>query len=85
MYPQVQGKTIVLPLASPDSYNQIAENTVLFRAWVMSSFQRFPSLFPLGFTGHFQLCGGYTSKKQQVVLRRIRLPHTRETYQIRPS
>lgn len=85
MRSQTQGKTIVLPLASPHSYHQLVESTVLFRAWVVSSFQRFPSLFPLGFTGHFQLCGGYTSKKQQVVIRRIRLPHTRETYQIRPS
>jgi hypothetical protein len=76
-------RTICLPATEVD-YHELVTDAKRFRSWVQDCFARFPELFPENFAAGFQLDDCRTSKKMQLLLRRIELRDgTRFT--IRPS
>lgn len=76
-------RSICLP-CTEEEYDAIVKDAKQFRSWVEKSFALHAELFPEGFAKGFEMDDRRTSKKMQLVLRRIKLRDgTRFT--IRPS
>jgi len=76
-------RTICLP-CTEEKYGVLVKDAKQFRAWLMESFDLYPELFPEGFGKGFHMVDCRTSKKMQLLLRRIEL-RDGSRYTIRPS
>jgi hypothetical protein len=85
MEPSRGAKTICIPFESEEQYRRCIEETSACREHIESVAQRHLELFPPGFEKGFIFKGTYFSKKQDIVLRRIKLIANGDTFQLRPS
>lgn len=75
--------TICLPIAK-ERYQDIVGDAKRFRTWLSECFHHAPELFPEIFAKGFSMVDSRTSKKRQLVLRRIQL-RDGSRFTIRPS
>jgi len=75
-------KTICLPF-SQQEYNANVHDPVKFRKCIDDRIESFPELFPPEIANGYQMKDIYNSKKQSIVIRRIKIDDT--PYAIRPS
>lgn len=85
MEPSPGDKTICLPFASEEHYQQCLADRGIGRQYLEQLWQQHPELFPAEMDQGFSFYGTYASAKQQLNLRRIKLRATQEVYQMRPS
>lgn len=78
-------KTICMPFESEAQYAAYLEDKAAFRRHLEAVLADAPELFPPHMAEGFVFYGSYTSRKQQIALRRIQLSATGEVFQIRPS
>jgi hypothetical protein len=77
--------TICISFKSEDHYLNCVSNPRTYREYLEQCFVKFPELFPKDFDKGFTFHAAYHSKKQDIVIRRIRLKSSKEVFQIRPS
>lgn len=77
-------KTICLPF-EPVEYQRCLEDHAYCRQYIMERYECFPELFPAALSEGFTFHGFLSSKKQDLIQRRIKLKANEEQYQIRPS
>jgi hypothetical protein len=85
MPPRCGSGTICLRFEDRQQYETCVEDAALFRAHVEAELGAHPELFPVEMAEGFELHSRRLSAKRNLVIRRIRLNETRETYQVRPS
>ena len=78
-------KHICVPFASEAHYQECVEDVVKYRAYLTKMHQHHPELFPQALGAGYTFHDRYHSRKQQVVLRRLKLKATREVFTVRPS
>jgi hypothetical protein len=78
-------KTICLPIPETLDYEQFVSDTKAFRAYLDHEIAEHPELFPAGIEAGYCFHGAVTSKKMNLVTRRIRLKCNGEAYQLRPD
>ncbi len=76
--------TLCLPVGK-DEYLDLIGEPGRFRAWLDRSFRSWPELFPQAFSGGYRLKDLRTSARAGVLLRRVRLKATGESFSVRPS
>jgi hypothetical protein len=77
-------RTIILPIEE-EQYAKIIHDPKRFRdEWLDPNYANCPELFPKGFEKGYEMNGHYTSKRQNIVIRRIALRNG-EQYQVRPA
>jgi hypothetical protein len=76
-------RTICLP-CTEEKYRSIVDDAQRFRSWLNEAFAAHAELFPDGFADGFTMADKRTSKKLNVVLRRVELADRRR-FTIRPS
>jgi hypothetical protein len=76
--------TICLPFDQP-TYPERVADPAAFRAALDQSFLAMPELFPEGFAAGYRLKESRVSRKLGLVLRRVRLKATGESFTVRPS
>ena len=81
-----ESKRICLPI-DQESYNQIIADKELFRSYVDECIEKHPELFPKSIKQGYKLNGfcDESKKMPEVSIRRIKVTHTKECYQIVPS
>src|SRR3712207_5314361 len=77
--------TICLPFESEAQYRHLLDNTQAFRLFLDHQSKRHPELFPFSFAQGYEFHSHYTVKKQNLVIRRIKLLQTGQVFSIRPS
>jgi hypothetical protein len=77
-------KSICLPIREDVDYNCLVVDRKAFRAYMDEMIAQYPELFPVGIKAGYRFHGFMYSTKQEVLLRRIRLPNG-EAYQVRPD
>lgn len=80
-----EDKTIVVHFASRAEYEEKLSHCELFREALLKAYALQPETFPPLFQSGFHFHSFIFSKKQDLVLRRVRLKADRSVYQIRPS
>jgi hypothetical protein len=78
-------RTICLGFESREAYDACVADATRFREHVEAQYRAHPELFPAEMSGGFSLHDRRTSAKLDVVVRRIQLVASSDTYQIRPS
>ena len=78
-------KTICILFEDEEHYGRCLRDTATFRNHLRLTSQRHPELFPAGMEHGFTCKGTYSSKKQDVALRRIKVKASGGTFQVRPS
>lgn len=76
--------TICLPF-DPAAYDEIVADPAAFRRALAHFFREAPELFPDGFANGYRLKDRRRSRKLGLVVRRVRLTATGETFAIRPA
>src|SRR5687767_3179185 len=66
-------------------YDQTVSDPAAFRRALAELYRRMPELFPDGFARGYRLKDRRRSRKLGLVLRRVRLKATGETFTVRPS
>ena len=77
-------KSLCLPFAA-EAYQRGLDDPAYCRQYIMELYERFPELFPAALSEGFTFHGFLSSKKQDLIQRRIKLKANDEQYQIRPS
>jgi hypothetical protein len=83
--PSARQHHICLPFESEQHYSDCGADTVKYREFLTRQFERHPELFPAQFSEGYQFHSRYRQKKQDLVLRRIKLKATGKVFTIRPS
>jgi hypothetical protein len=78
-------KHICVPFASEAHYQDCVADVAKYRQYLTTMFQQHPELFPQALDNGYTFHDRYQSRKQQCVLRRIKLKVTREVFTVRPS
>jgi hypothetical protein len=76
--------TICLPI-DQDAYRGLSVDPARFRAWLDRSFRDCPELFPEAFAKGYRIKDGRASAKTGLLLRRVRLKATGQSFSVRPS
>src|SRR5881227_230657 len=76
--------TICLPFDQA-LYDRTVADPTAFRQTLADLYRRMPDLFPDGFAGGYRLKDRRRSRKLGLVLRRVRLTATGETFTVRPA
>lgn len=83
--PSARNNHICLPFESEQHYAECVAQTGKYRKFLAQQFTQHPELFPAAFSGGYQFHSQYRQKKQDLVLRRIKLKVTGKVFTIRPS
>lgn len=83
--PSARNNHICLPFKSEQHYTECLAETGKFRKFLAQQFAQHPELFPAAFSSGYQFHSQYRQKKQDLVLRRIKLKATNKVFTIRPS
>ncbi len=78
-------KHICVPFASEAHYHACVDEVGKYREHLTTMFQQHPELFPQALAGGYTFHDRYRSRKQGVVLRRIKLKTSAEVFTLRPS
>lgn len=78
-------KHICVPFASEAHYQDCVEDVAKYRKYLTTMYQQHPELFPQALDNGYIFHDRYRSRKQQCVLRRIKLKATKEVFTLRPS
>ena len=78
-------KHICVPFASEGHYQECVADVATYRTYLTREFQQHPELFPQAMGDGYTFHDRYRSRKQGVVLRRIKLKATAEVFTVRPS
>ena len=78
-------KHICVPFASEAQYQECVADVATYRTYLTREFQQHPELFPQAMGDGYTFHDRYRSRKQGVVLRRIKLKATAEVFTVRPS
>src|SRR5262245_27244478 len=76
--------TICLPF-DQDRYPEVVADPAAFRQALAGFFRQMPELFPEAFAKGYRLKDRRPSRKLGLLLRRVRLKATGETFTVRPS
>jgi hypothetical protein len=74
-----------LPFESEPHYRECVKETVKYRKFLAQQYAQRPELFPEAFGKGYQFHSQYRQKKQDLVVRRIKLKATNQVFAIRPS
>jgi hypothetical protein len=74
-----------LPFESEQHYAECVAETIKYRNFLAQQYDQHPELFPAAFSEGYQFHSRYRQKKQDLVLRRIKLKATEKVLTIRPS
>ena len=85
MPPRRGSKTICLRCESREQYDACVDDAAMFRDFVEARYHEHPELFPDAMEGGFSLHSSRTSIKLNIVLRRVQLKTSNDTYLILPS
>ena len=80
-----KAKSICLAFDETSEYQTCMENHAYCRHYIMAQYESYPELFPDELAEGFTFHGFYHSKKQDLMIRRIKLKANGEQYQLRPS
>lgn len=83
--PSRGSKYICLPFESEAQYQGCVEDVVKYREYLTKMSEQHPELFPQAMGTGYTFHDRYHSRKQQLVLRRIKLKATTEVFTLRPS
>ena len=78
-------KHICVPFESEGQYQDCVADVAKYRAYLTKLRQQHPELFPQAMGEGYTFHDRYASRKQPVVLRRIKLKATQEVFTLRPS
>ena len=78
-------KHICLPFESEDHYRTCVDDVSAYREYLRGQFAAHPELFPKAFSEGYRFHDSYSSRKQELVLRRIKLKQTGDVFTLRPS
>jgi hypothetical protein len=78
-------KHICVPFESEAHYQECVEDVAKYREYLMKLSAQHPELFPQEIGGGYTFHDIYRSRKQGVVLRRIKLKASGEVFTVRPS
>lgn len=76
---------ICLPFKSEQQYSKCVAEPAQYREFLAQQFKKYPELFPAKFSEGYQFHSSYRRKKQDLVVRRIKLKATEKVFAIRPS
>ena len=85
MQPRRGSGTICLNFGSRERYDECVSDASLYRRYVETQHLEHPELFPADMGGGFTLHSSRTSLKRGIVIRRIKLKTSGDTFWIRPS
>lgn len=83
--PSARHKHICLPFASEEQYSECVADPGKYREFLAAQFKNHPELFPARFSEGYQFHSQYRQKKQELVIRRIKLKATEKVFSLRPS
>lgn len=83
--PSARQHHICLLFESEQHYSDYLADTWKYREFLARQFKQHPELFPAKFAEGYQFHSRYRQKKQDLVLRRIKLKATEKVFTIRPS
>lgn len=83
--PSARSNHICLPFESVERYSKYIADPGKYREFLDQQFKKYPELFPARFSEGYQFHSRYHQKKQDLVLRRIRLKAIEKVFTIRPS
>jgi hypothetical protein len=78
-------KHICLPFASEAQYREYVYDPAQYRQYLSELLSQYPELFPQDMDHGFTFHDAYTSVKQDVIVRRIKLKTTGAVFTLRPS
>ena len=85
MEPSPIRQSICLPFESEAHYTNCVENIKVYRSYIEKFSAHHPELFPEAISDGFVFHDSYTSVKQEVTLRRIKLKADHSVWTLRPS
>jgi len=83
--PSARYKHICLPFESEQQYGECVADPGKYRAFLTAQFKDSPELFPSQFSEGYQFHSHYQQKKQDLVIRRVKLKATEKVFSLRPS
>jgi len=83
--PSARHKPICLPFESEQWSAECVADLGKYREFLAQQFKNYPELFPSQFSEGYQFHSHYRQKKQDLVLRRIKLKATEKVFSLRPS
>jgi hypothetical protein len=83
--PSRGSKHICVPFANEAHYQECVDDVAKYRAYLREMSQQHPELFPQAMGQGYTFHDRYCSRKQGLVLRRLKLKATREVFTVRPS
>jgi hypothetical protein len=78
-------KTICLPIAEGQDYEDLVNDTSAFRTYLNQVIAKHPELFPAEIGGGYCFHGFVESQRLEMTTRRIRLKSNGQAYQLRPD
>jgi hypothetical protein len=84
-HPSHGRKHICVPFASEAQYQECVDDVTQYRTHLTQVSQQHPELFPLALAQGYTFHDRYASRKQGVVVRRIKLRATAKVFTLRPS
>ena len=83
--PSRSRKHICVPFESEAQYQACVDDVRQYRAYLTKMSEQHPELFPQAMAGGYSFHDRYCSRKQRVVLQRIKLKARQEVFTLRPS
>ncbi len=83
--PSRGSKHICVPFETEAQYQEGATDVAQYRGYLTQMREQHPELFPQALSGGYVFHARYRSRKQGVVLRRIKLKASKEVFTLRPS
>jgi hypothetical protein len=83
--PSHGSKHICVPFENEAQYHECAADVVQYRKYLMELSAQHPELFPQAMGQGYTFHDRYSSHKQGIVVRRIKLKATTEVFTLRPS
>jgi hypothetical protein len=83
--PSRGSKHICIPFESEAQYQECVADVAKYRTYLTKMLQQHPELFPQVMGAGYTFHDSYGSRKQRLVLRRIKLKATQEVFTLRPS
>ena len=83
--PSRGSKHICVPFETEAQYQECETDVAKYRGYLTQMSEQHPELFPQALSGGYVFHARYRSRKQGVVLRRIKLKASKEVFTLRPS